>query len=249
MPVILFLVLAIAFSPSVCAAVEGAPEPDWKQINYSLGHQIGSDLKRQGIAVSRDALRQGILDALSETEPRIPSGEMSSILTAVKKRITETEAADSTVPREPAGRGPRRMALKEKYRGEGREFLEANATKEGIVTLPSGLQYQVITEGAGKTPSLSDHVKVRYRGQTLDGKEFDSANGEGQWETFPVKGLIPGWTEALQLMREGSKWRLFVPADLAYGERGPLADRTVIFDIELISVEPGLKAEAAGEGM
>jgi FKBP-type peptidyl-prolyl cis-trans isomerase FklB len=126
-------------------------------------------------------------------------------------------------------------ANKEKYIGEGREFLAENAKKEGVVTLPSGLQYRVVKSGSGRTPGPQSTVTVNYRGTLIDGTEF---GGSGYTpDTFRVDGVISGWEQALQLMKEGDRWTLFVPADLAYGERGPLADRTVIFDIELISVE------------
>jgi FKBP-type peptidyl-prolyl cis-trans isomerase FklB len=114
--------------------------------------------------------------------------------------------------------------------------LAENATKEGVKTTPSGLQYKVIREGTGKTPGPHDSVTVHYRGTRLDGREFDSSYRKNEPATFRVDGVIRGWTEALQLMKEGAKWQLFIPADLAYGERGPLADKTLIFDVELISV-------------
>ena len=108
--------------------------------------------------------------------------------------------------------------------------------KKGVVTLPSGLQYKVIREGTGKSPGPHDSVKVNYRGTLINGQEFDSSYRENKPATFRVDGVIKGWTEALQLMKEGAKWQLFIPADLAYGERGALADRTLIFDVELVSV-------------
>jgi FKBP-type peptidyl-prolyl cis-trans isomerase FklB len=130
--------------------------------------------------------------------------------------------------------------MAEKYRAEGEAFLAANAEKEGVVTLPSGLQYKVLQQGTGASPGPTDNVKVHYRSTLIDGTEFHSSyRGEGEPETLHVSGVMRGVTEALQLMREGDRWQLFIPADLAFARRGPLADRTVIYEVELISIEPG----------
>jgi FKBP-type peptidyl-prolyl cis-trans isomerase FklB len=129
-----------------------------------------------------------------------------------------------------------RLSQLEKYRGEGRGFLAANAKSEGVVTLPSGLQYRILQEGLGPKPTLSDTVTVHYRGTQIDGSEFDSSYRRKEPATFPLTNVIPGWQEALQLMREGGRWQLFIPADLAFGERGPLAERVVIYEIELLRV-------------
>lgn len=124
---------------------------------------------------------------------------------------------------------------------EGEEFLAANKEKEGVITTASGLQYKVITEGTGRTPKATDTVETNYRGTLIDGKEFDSSYSRGQTATFPVSGVIKGWTEALLLMKEGAKWQLFIPPDLAYGARGAGGDigpnATLIFDIELIAIK------------
>jgi len=129
----------------------------------------------------------------------------------------------------------------EKNKKEGEIFLEANKKKEGVQTLPSGLQYKVLKAGAGKKPTATDTVTVHYRGTLIDGKEFDSSYQRGKPVTFPVNGVIPGWTEALPLMEEGAKWELFIPSNLAYGERGAGRDigpnATLIFEVELISIE------------
>jgi FKBP-type peptidyl-prolyl cis-trans isomerase FklB len=131
---------------------------------------------------------------------------------------------------------------------EGTAFLEANKTKEGVKVLPSGLQYKVLKEGTGPKPSAADTVVCNYRGTLIDGKEFDSSYKRGEPATFPVNGVIKGWTEALQLMPVGSKWQLFLPADLAYGDRGAGADigpgATLIFEVELMSIQQAKPAEA-----
>jgi len=132
-------------------------------------------------------------------------------------------------------------AAGDKNRAEGEAFLAANKSKEGVVTLPSGLQYKIITAGTGPKPTLEQTVVCQYRGTLIDGKEFDSSYKRGQPATFPVKGVIKGWTEALQLMPVGSKWQVFVPSALAYGERGAGADiqpgATLIFEIELVAIK------------
>lgn len=208
----------------VCFAgekVELKDESD--RLSYSVGYQMGSNLKRQGVDVNPDVLVKGIRHALSSAEPLMTPKEMQESLLEFKKQSIIAKRAQ-------------KQQTAEGYRGEGREFLAANAKKVGIVTLPSGLQYKVIREGTGKSPGPHDTVTVNYRGTLLDGREFDSSYSRNKPASFRVDGVIKGWTEGLQLMKEGAHWQLFIPADLAYGERGPLADRTLIFDVELISV-------------
>jgi FKBP-type peptidyl-prolyl cis-trans isomerase FklB len=214
--------------PALGLAAEEKPLGDpTTRLSYSLGHQIGEDLKRQGTEVRPDALESGVRDGLSGLAPGVDPDQMQQILAGLKQKLATEERA-------------KRQQAVEDYRGEGREFLAANAKKDGVVSLPSGLQYQVLAKGSGKTPGPDDTVTVHYRGTTLDGAEFyDSHRGEGQPASFHVGAVIPGMSEALQLMREGDTWRLFVPADRAYGERGPLADRALIFEVELISVQGG----------
>jgi len=195
------------------------------RLSYSLGHQMGKDLKRQGIELRPEALERGLRDGLSGRAPEVDPEQMKTVLGALKKRLALDERAQ-------------KQQSREGYRGEGREFLIENAKKPGVVVLSSGLQYQVLTEGTGRTPGSNDSVTVHYRGTTLDGAVFyDSHSGQGEPASFHVGAVVPGMSEALQRMHEGSKWRLFVPADLAYGERGPLADRALIFEVELISVQ------------
>ena len=129
----------------------------------------------------------------------------------------------------------------DKAKADGEAYLAANAKKDGVKTLPSGLQYKVVTEGAGATPKASDTVTVHYRGKLVDGTEFDSSYSRNEPATFPVNGVIPGWTEALQLMKVGSKWELCIPANLAYGERGAggriPANATLVFEVELLGIK------------
>ena len=225
-----FVTLSLMISVFYGYGLAGDLKDERDKVSYSIGHQIGGDLKKQQIDIDHDALMQGMEDSLRDVDPRLEHKEMNSILTDIKRKIMAEKRAGI------AERQKEKSQTKEKYRGEGRDFLEANARKKGVVTLPSGLQYKVIKKGTGKSPGPNDSVTVHYRGTLFDGREFDSSyHGDTPGE-FRVDGVIKGWTEALQLMKEGAKWQLFIPADLAYGERGPLADRAVIFDIELISV-------------
>lgn len=189
--------------------------------NYSVGYQIGGDFKKQGVELSPESLLRGIQDSLAGRTPLLPVEEMRSVLVELKKKIVDDE-----------------KNKRERYRADGLEFLKANAGKEGVKTLPSGLQYKVLREGAGRSPTLADTVSVNYRGTLVDGTEFNSSFSDGKPAVIPLSGVIPGWKEALPLMKEGAKWLLFIPPDLAFGERGPLADRTVLYEIELLAVNP-----------
>jgi FKBP-type peptidyl-prolyl cis-trans isomerase FklB len=220
--------LAVASIPAICLA-DPTPEIDGPagRVGYSLGHQIGEDLKRQTMEIDADAMLRGLRDALGGAGPSIPEEEMNALLVGLKEKIGAPEKKD-------------RRGDAKRYRAEGSEFLAANAKTEGVVSLPSGLQYQVLRAGKGKRPGLDDRVKVHYRSTLIDGTEFHDSNRLGsEPETLHVSGVTRGLTEALQLMREGARWRVFLPADLAFGRRGPLANRTVIYEIELVSIEAG----------
>jgi len=221
-------VLVAVSIPGFCLA-DANPEIDGPadRVGYSLGHQIGEDLKRQSVDIDADAMLRGLRDALGGVHPSIPEEEMNALLVDLKKRIGASEKQS-------------RRGDAQRYRAEGNEFLAANATREGVVSLPSGLQYEVLRAGEGKRPGPNDSVNVHYRSTLIDGTAFhDSSRPGGEPETLHVSGVTRGLTEALQLMREGAKWRVFLPANLAFGRRGPLADRTVIYEIELVSIEPG----------
>jgi FKBP-type peptidyl-prolyl cis-trans isomerase FklB len=220
-------VLAVVLLPGICSSEE-KPEIDAPadRAGYSLGYQIGGDLKRQDAEIDAAALLQGLRDGLQGTAPSLAPEQMNAILLDLKKGIEASER-----------KGWRHDA--EKYREEGRQFLTANAQQEGVVSLPSGLQYMVLREGEGNSPGPGDRVRVHYRSTLIDGTVFhDSSRPGDEPEMLHVSGVIRGLTEALQLMREGDRWQLFLPADLAFGKRGPLADRTVIYEIELVSIEP-----------
>lgn len=198
-----------------------------EKISYSIGYQVGTDLREQGVAINIEALVQGLRDARQVSGPTLLSPEeMRAVLMEFKQQIVASE-------------GKSQQLTAEAYRGEGRAFLAENAKKRGVVSLPSGLQYEVLAEGSGKSPKPEDTVTVNYRGTLPDGKEFDSSFRDGTPATFRVNTVIAGWQEALALMQEGAKWRLFLPADLAFGEKGPLAERVVIYELELLAVQPG----------
>jgi len=198
------------------------------KVSYSIGMAMGKDFKKQLIDIDPDILAKGIKDAFSGGKALLTDQEINETMTAFQKELM----AKQEELLKKAG---------EKNKAEGEAFLAENKKKEGVKTLASGLQYQVIKAGNGKKPTLSDTVTTHYRGTLIDGTEFDSSYRRGQPATFPVKGVISGWTEALQLMELGAKWQLFIPPNLAYGERGAGRNigpnATLIFEIELMSIE------------
>jgi FKBP-type peptidyl-prolyl cis-trans isomerase FklB len=222
MKIRVIVVLGILFLVSQVDAQEKQVLKNQKEkVSYSLGlnigRNLGSDLKKQSIDIEPNILAKGIQDALSGANPLLSNEEIQETMAALQKEMLE----------------------KQKQRGEA--FLSENKKKEGVKTLPSGLQYKVIKAGTGKKPKLNDTVTVNYRGTLIDGTEFDSSLRRGKPATFPVSGVIPGWTEALPLMEEGAKWQLFIPPKLAYGERGAgnlvAPNATLIFEVELISIQ------------
>ena len=198
------------------------------KVSYSMGLDIGRMLKMQGVDVDLELLTKGLKDAYIGNQALLTDEEMLEVLSTFKKEFLTKQ---------------QELAKQqgEKNKKEGEIFLETNKKKEGVQTLPSGLQYKVVKAGSGKKPTTTDTVTVHYRGTLIDGKEFDSSYLRGKPATFPVNAVIPGWTEALPLMEEGAKWELFIPSNLAYGERGAGRDigpnATLIFEVELISIE------------
>jgi FKBP-type peptidyl-prolyl cis-trans isomerase len=195
--------------------------------SYAVGMSMGTGLKRQGVPVDAAVVARGLKDAMSGSKPLLTEDEMKAVLTQLQNDVREQQQGKA----HEAGAGNRK---------EGDAFLAANKTKEGVVTLPSGMQYKILKEGTGPKPTASDTVSCNYRGTLINGKEFDSSYKRGEPASFPVSGVIKGWTEALQLMSVGSKWQLFIPADLAYGDRGAGGDigpgETLIFEVELLSI-------------
>ncbi len=197
------------------------------KVSYSIGLDIGNNLKKQSVDINPDAFAKGLKDAFAGSSPLMTEQEIRDTMTAFQQEMIAKQLERS-------------KGLGEKNKKEGEAFLAGNKGKEGVVTLPSGLQYKVIKEGDGKTPKATDIVTVNYRGALVDGTEFDSSYKRGEAADFQVGSVIAGWTEALQLMKEGAKWQLFIPANLAYGERGAGnaigPNAVLVFEIELISV-------------
>jgi len=226
----LIVVLGILFLASQVSAEEKLVLKNQKdKVSYSIGLNIGrnlaNDLKKQSIDIDPNILTRGIQDALAGAKPLLTDQEIQETMVAFQKEMMA-----------------KWEEIGKKNKAEGEAFLAENKKKEGVKTLPSGLQYKVIKAGTGKRPKADDTVTANYRGTLIDGTEFDSSYKRGQPATFPVSGgIIPGWTEALQLMEEGAKWQLFIPSNLAYGERGTGGiigpNAALIFEIELVSIK------------
>jgi len=220
---VLLTSLLMAASVSIVHAEDGL-DSEKQKFSYAVGIQIGQDLKRNGMDIDADSVAKAIDDVLTGSKPKLTLAEMQTLFSDYqqKEAIKKELAAGAN-------------------KAEGDAFLAENKGKDGVTVLPSGLQYKVITAGSGKQPTADDTVSVHYRGTLLDGTEFDSSHKRGEPATFPVNGVIKGWTEALQLMKEGAKWQLFIPSDLAYGPRGAGGDigpnSVLTFEVELLSVK------------
>ena len=220
-----------AAKPSATAAAKPAAltlKDDKEKTSYALGMNIAHTIKAQPIDLDQNAFMQGVKDILAGNKTLLSEQEMAAVLAALQADMNARAAEKA-------------KQVGEMNKSEGAAFLAANKTKEGVVALPSGLQYKIITAGTGPKPTAADTVICNYRGTLIGGKEFDSSYKRGQPATFPVGRVIKGWTEALQLMPVGSKWQLFIPGDLAYAERGAGPDigpnATLIFEVELISIQ------------
>lgn len=225
----LIICLAAVLVASIGLAQDKAPLKDQKdKASYSIGHDIGNTFKKQNVDLNLDALITGLKDALAGKEA-LPKEERDKTLAAFQKELIEKQTAAS-------------KAAGEKNAAEGEKFLEENKKKDGVKTTASGLQYKILKEGAGESPKATDMVITHYKGTLLDGTEFDSSYKRNEPATFPVNRVIPGWTEALQLMKPGSKYQLFIPSKLGYGERGAGRDigpnSTLIFEVELVGIKP-----------
>ncbi len=207
------------------------------KFSYALGMNIGSglgaNLKRQSVEVDWNLVSQGLKDSAAGSKTRLTDDEAKAVLTEVQNELQKQQQEKMKV-------------ASEKNKTEGEAFLAANKSKEGVVTLPSGLQYKILTTGTGPKPTASDSVVCNYRGTLINGTEFDSSYKRGQPATFGLGQVIKGWTEALQLMPVGSKWQLFIPSNLAYGERGEPRggiepNATLIFEVELLSIQDKTK--------
>ena len=207
-----------AAKPAVAAP---ALKTDKQKGSYAIGLDIGNNLKRQPLDIDLPSFLRGITDAKNGNKPLLTDDEVNAALKQMRDEAT--------------------AKVSEANMKEGVEFLAANKTKDGVVTTASGLQYKILTAGTGAKPTKDDTVVCNYKGTFIDGKEFDSSYKRGQPAEFPVGRVIPGWTEALQLMPVGSKWQLFIPSELAYGTRGAGGaigpNETLIFEVELISIK------------
>ncbi len=225
MKVKLTVFLGILFLVSQVDAQENLVLKSQKdKVSYIVGLDIGTNLKKQSIDIDTAILAKGLKDALSGTKPLLTDQEIQETMVAFQKEMMAKQAE-----------------VGKKNKAEGEAFLSENKKKEGVKTLPSGLQYKVMKAGTGKKPTSTDTVTTHYRGTLINGTEFDSSYKRGQPVSFPVSGVIPGWTEALQLMEVGAKWQLFVPSNLAYGEKGAGnvigPNATLIFEVELLSIQ------------
>ena len=198
------------------------------KLSYAIGMSIGQNMKKDSLEIDPAIVSRGLKDALSGSKTLMTNEEVLATMTNLRTEMTKKKEAEA-------------QHTGDTNKQAGQQFLAANKTKEGVVTLPSGLQYKILKEGTGPKPTATDTVVTNYRGTLIDGTEFDSSYKRGQPATFPVGQVIKGWTEALQLMPVGSKWQLFVPSDLAYGERSPGAEigpnSTLIFEVDLLSIQ------------
>ena len=222
---------AVHKNPQTAAKAKAAPftlKTPKDKASYAMGMNIGTGLRKQSIDIDPAILARGLKDAFANGKTLLTEDEVRTILTQLQADMRKKQQELAQV-------------AAENNKKQGLAFLEANKAKEGVVTLPSGLQYKVLQEGTGPKPAATDSVVCNYRGTLLDNTEFDSSYKRGQPVTFPVTGVIKGWTEALQLMPVGSKWQLFIPSELAYGERGAGGqigpNATLIFEVELVSIQ------------
>jgi FKBP-type peptidyl-prolyl cis-trans isomerase FklB len=208
------------------AAAPVVLKTDKDKQSYAMGMNLGTGLHRNGMTLDPALVARGLKDAQSGGKTAMTDDEVRTTMGQLQNEIKQKMQAKA-------------QELGEKNKKEGEEFLAANKTKDGVVTLPSGLQYKVLTEGTGPKPTSSDTVTCNYRGTLINGTEFDSSYKRNEPASFPVTGVIKGWTEALQLMPVGSKWQLFIPSDMAYGDSGRPGiepGSTLVFEVELLSI-------------
>jgi FKBP-type peptidyl-prolyl cis-trans isomerase FklB len=220
--------------PGSAAKSDAKLGTDEDKFSYIIGADVGTNLRQQELKINFESFMKGLQDAVEGKELALSQEEMQAIFNAFREKMMAEMQKE-------------RAAQAEKNLGEGKTFLAENAKKPGVKTLPSGLQYLVVESGKGEQPKATDTVRTHYRGTFIDGTEFDSSYERNEPAEFPVTGVIKGWTEALQLMHVGDKWKLFIPSDLAYGPQGRGAqmppNATLIFDIELLDiVTPGADA-------
>src|SRR3989344_477709 len=225
-----FGLLVLSLSLNAWGKEPAGLKTDKQKFSYTAGYQIGQNLKRQNLDLDSKTFSQGVQDAITNAKPRLKPEEMQAAVQNQQKKDMEKQ-----------------MAVAKKNQEAGQAFLEANKKKEGVTTTASGLQYKVITEGKGKQPKSSDSVVAHYRCTLTNGEEFDSSYKRNEPATFPVQGVIKGWQEVLPLMKEGAKWQVYIPSELAYGPRGAGnaigPSEVLIFDIELVSIKNDAEAK------
>jgi len=235
------LALAIVLLPTfAAAAAQDTPElkTEKDKFSYALGMNFGENFRKQGLDLDPAVFAKAFAESFNGGKTAMTDQEMQTLLQAAAQEIRKKQAAQQAAKGDEAQK-------------EGEAFLAANKTKEGVVTLPSGLQYKILKAGTGDKPTLDDTVVCNYKGTLINGTEFDASEKHGGPATFPVKRVIAGWTEALQLMQVGSKWQLFVPANLAYGANGPGdigPNATLIFEVELVSIQKAAAPAAGAPG-
>lgn len=225
------LSVGLVLTGAVASAQQPQPLKTDKQLrSYALGMDLGSQLRRLSVDVDPAVLARGLADALAGNESVMTDADAKIVIAQMQAELQAKQMQATADPKKA-----------EENKKAGEAFLAENKKRPGVVTLPSGLQYKILTAGGGKKPGIGDTVECHYRGTLIDGTEFDSSYARKQPATFPVKGVIPGWTEALQLMPAGSKWQIVIPSELAYGGRGK-GDKigpnaTLVFEIELLSIK------------
>jgi FKBP-type peptidyl-prolyl cis-trans isomerase FklB len=222
------MVCLLALTTQLTAQKNPKLETQKDSVSYIIGTDIAKNLKKQEINVNPDILSKGFKDAYTGNKLLLSEKQIEEVMTGFQQQMMSKQS--------------HQMAqLAEKNKKEGELFLAANKKKDSVMTLPSGLQYKVIVEGTGRMPTANDTVTTNYRGTLIDGTEFDNSYKRGEPATFAVNRVIPGWTEALQHMKVGSRWELFIPAELGYGERGAGQsigpNAALIFEVELLSIK------------
>lgn len=215
--------LAAVFALQAGTAIAAKPSTDKEKFSYAIGFQVGQGFKRDNLEIDTKMMADAINDVLADKEPQLSLDEMRAAMESAQQKLLAERASKG-----------------EKAKSDGQAFLAANKKKEGVISRDSGLQYKVLLSGKGKQPGAETSITAHYRGTLIDGTEFDSSYRRNSPATFNVNQVIPGWKEVLPLMHEGDKWQVFIPAELAYGERGSGSaigpNETLIFEIELISV-------------
>lgn len=216
------IVLALVATPALAQDIES----DKGKLSYAVGWDIGEDIQRRGAEFDVETIIAAIRDSAAGKDPQVPAEQMVAMLTELQQKVRQEQAEAF-------------QKLAEDNQAAANEFLEKNKTKNGIVVLPSGVQYRIIEEGEGARPGMEDTVKVHYRGSKINGHEFDSSFARGVPEEFPVNTVLRGWQEVLPLMKTGSTWQIFVPPELAFGARGnpPVGpNEALMFDLKLIEI-------------